>query len=228
MNQTNMDNSNAKCFICNESDIQLIFELKDYPAYIIPVPTHLSKGVARGDLGLYCCHTCGHMQTINPDPKLQQLIYEEYYSYYTVDSSESFRPPYRIPFTDFCDQLNDDGVFNNKVNILEIGCSSGQQVEFLKGLTENYYGIDPSERIKLAIKNYPNDNFIQGYFPQDSSEITVDVIVSQFNLEHIENVQEFMSTIYDNLNKAGIIIFQVPDIEDFRRFKEILEHFRKF
>jgi 2-polyprenyl-3-methyl-5-hydroxy-6-metoxy-1,4-benzoquinol methylase len=220
VNQIDLEKEKAKCFICNESDIQFIFELKDYPAYIIPVPTHLSKNVARGNLGLYCCHTCGHMQTITPDPRLQELIYEEYYSYYTVDSSESFRPPYRIPFTNFCDQLKADGIFENKINILEIGCSSGQQVDFLRGLAENYYGIDPSERIQLAIKDYPNDNFIQGYFHQDSLELAIDVMVSQFNLEHIENIQDFISTVYESLNSDGIIILQVPDIEDFRRNKQ--------
>lgn len=215
-----MEFTNTKCYICNSSELNKVFGLENYPAYIVPVPTDISKSIARRNLALHNCHVCGHMQTIAPDPELQELIYEEYYSHYTVDSSESFAPHYRVPFIDFCKRLREDGILANKENILEIGCSSGRQVNFLKQFASNYYGIDPSERIHLAIKEYPYDTFIHGYFPQDISNVTFDAIVSQFNLEHIGKVQEFMSTIHESLSTDGLIVLQVPDIEDFRRNKQ--------
>lgn len=215
-----MNTKEAKCFICDSKRLNELFELENYPAYIVPLPSNISSIVERRNLALHNCLTCGHFQYVYADPHLQKLIYKKYYSYYTVDSSESFSPHYRVPFHEFFDKLKKDQVLVNKENILEIGCSSGQQVNFLKQFANNYYGIDPSERIHLAIKDYPKDNFTHGYFPQDISNISFDVIVSQFNLEHINNVQEFMTSIYNSLTNIGVVIIQIPDIEDFRRNKQ--------
>ena len=46
-----------------------------------------------------------------------------------------------------------------------------------------------------------------------------DLIVSQFNLEHIIDVQAFVSKIHFALNSNGLFILQVPDISDFVRNK---------
>lgn len=209
-----------RCSVCSSSDLKKIFELPNYPAYIVPVPLEISKSIARGNLPLYSCLTCGHMQTPDPDPGLQRLIYEEYYSYYTVDSSETFIPHYRKPFIDFCEDLFRKGFLKGKETILEIGCSSGQQVNYFRKFAKTYIGIDPSERIKIAMKNHPDISFVQGYFPQDISGYHFDVIVSQFNLEHIGDVVAFLATIHDTLDNDGIVLLQVPDIEDFRRNKQ--------
>jgi SAM-dependent methyltransferase len=214
-----MDLSN-KCSICNSLDLNKVFEIKSYPAYIVPVPKNISKDVIKADLALFVCSNCGHLQALNPDPELQRRIYEEYYSYYVVDSSESFSPHYRKPFTQFIDRLEQNGLFTGKENFLEIGCSSGQQVPFFKKIAKNYYGIDPSEKIKLAIEKFPDDKFIHGYFPEDIPSLKFDILVSQFNLEHILNVQEFMQKAYASLTEKGIIILQVPDIGDFARNKQ--------
>ena len=224
----------ASCSICNTTNLSEVLELKSYPAYIVPVPQNIASTVQKADLKLFCCDNCGHFQSVNPDKELQRLIYEVYYSYYVVDSSESFSPHYRKPFVDFLQKLKKDGNFENKNNLLEIGCSSGQQVDFFKSIIPNYVGIDPSDKIEKAIETHQNEHFIKGYFPESLPNLNFDVIISQFNLEHILDIQDFLSKIYDALLESGIIIFQVPDIEDFVRNKlpnfmahEHLQYFTK-
>ncbi len=208
-----------KCSICNSEELDAILELKKYPAYIVPVPKSISLEVVKADISLYCCRGCGHLQLLNPDKELQRLIYEEYYSYYVVDSSETFSPHYRKPFVDFFEDLKTKGFLENKKTLLEIGCSSGQQVEFFKKYAGDYLGIDPSTKIDVAIKEFPNEKFIKGYFPQSIPDLNFDLIVSQFNLEHILDVQAFVSKIHFALNPNGLFILQVPDISDFVRNK---------
>lgn len=211
---------NQICSICSSNQLKKAFTLPSYPAYIVPVPLDISKKVEKAELTLFFCENCSHMQTLNPDKELQRLIYEEYYSYYVVDSSESFVPHYRIPFINFIENLRNNNVFKDKENILEIGCSSGNQVSFFKQIANNYYGIDPSEKIDLGKEKHPDENFVKGYFPEDICDVNFDVIVSQFNLEHILNVTDFIFKIHSSLNEDGIVIIQVPDVEDFLRNKQ--------
>lgn len=207
------------CSICNSEELKSIISINSYPAYIVPVPKEIAKSIMKADLELFGCENCGHLQTLNPDKELQRLIYEQYYSHYVVDSSESFVPHYRKPFVDFLEKIKENKYFENKDNLLEIGCSSGQQVDLFKKFAKSYYGIDPSEKIHKAIQAYPNDHFIKGYFPESIPDISFDIIVSQFNLEHILNIQKFVSNVFTALNPNGLFVLQVPDIEDFLRNK---------
>jgi SAM-dependent methyltransferase len=204
------------CYICNSDMVEEIFSIKDYPAYIVPLPLSIAPNVRKGDIGLSLCSKCGHMQVPNPDAALQDLIYGEYYNYYVVDSSEALVPHYRTPFINFINRLVDDKKLS-KGDLLEIGCSSGEKVDFFASLAKSYTGIDPSDKIKLAIKRYPNHQFIQGFFPEATSNAKFDIIVSQFNLEHIANVGDFIDNIHKAANPNGILLIQVPDCEHFLR-----------
>lgn len=210
----------AQCYICDSSNLSEVFTLRNYPAYIVPIPKNISKTVVSDSLTLSSCSNCGHMQVCNPDREVQRLIYEEYYSHYVVDSSESFIPHYREPFIDFFKSLQQKSLLSNKNTLLEIGCSSGKQRDFFKSFVSSYTGIDPSERIELAMEEFPQENFIKGYFPQALPGLFFDVIVSQFNLEHIKDVKGFLGVIHTKLNEDGLVVLQVPDVEDFVKSKQ--------
>ena len=47
-----------------------------------------------------------------------------------------------------------------------------------------------------------------------------DTIISQFNLEHISNVNKFVSNVYTACNSNGLFIIQVPDANFFTRTKQ--------
>lgn len=199
------------CSICEQNDVKEIFTFKNYPAYIVPLNPELAPNVVKDDLILYLCASCGHMQCLNLKQELQRLIYEVYYSYYVVDSSEAFVPYYRIPFLKFIEQLKTDGILPNG-SLLEIGCSSGEKVELFSSFSKQYTGIDPSSRIEIAKSKFPNYRFIRGYFPQDLPDGELfDVVITQFNLEHIQNVNGFIRQVTHSLMPNGIILIQVPD-----------------
>jgi len=159
------------------------------------------------------------MQIPQPDSRIQELIYENYYNFYVVDSSEALVPHYRTPFIDFLSKLVIERHLS-KGDLLEIGCSSGEKVELLASFSQSYTGIDPSGRINLAINKFPQHSFIQGYFPDAIPNKKFDVVVSQFNLEHIQDVRSFLSKIHQATNENGILIVQVPDCGHYLRTEQ--------
>ena len=201
----------------------------------MPLPYDLAPHVITEDLNILACASCGHMQSAQPNGSTQKAIYETYYSHYQVDSAEALLPHYRQPFKQFLDKhlSKQPGVRDNR-SILEIGCSSGVNIDFFTEFAARYVGIDASERIKLAQASHPDHEFVAGYFPETMPDGKFDIIVSQFNLEHIGDIGSFLSACRSKATPDGQLILQVPDIDDFERSgqpnflaHEHLQYFRK-
>ncbi|MEO8769687.1 MAG: methyltransferase domain-containing protein [Ferruginibacter sp.] len=207
---------NFNCYICSSEKGKEYFSIDNYPAYIVPLPASYALNVVKAPLALYACDHCGHMQIPEPDSEIQRKIYEEYYNYYVVDSSEALVAQYRNPFTNFLNNLKSEYKLKNG-DLLEIGCSSGERTAFFSTFGKSYTGVDPSNKIELAKNKFPQHTFIQGYFPEALPSSTFDIVISQFNLEHILDVNKFVSNIYNACNEGGLFIVQVPDANFFTR-----------
>lgn len=81
---------------------------------------------------------------------------------------------------------------NQLINILELGCGSGEQTEYIKSFGGvNYYGLDNSiELVEFAKENYPSNN-----------ETIIDFRV--FDLNNIDNIIDY----YSNLGVKFDIIY---------------------
>ena len=93
------------CYLCNSEDLKDCFSISDYPLYLVPLPFQHAKSIKKERIQLHSCNNCGHMQVSEPDSESQKSIYELYYNYYVVDSSEALVPYYRIPFIKFLDEI---------------------------------------------------------------------------------------------------------------------------
>jgi SAM-dependent methyltransferase len=200
------------CGVCGSGGIQPLLRFADYPAYLVPLPAAVAPGVRRAPLEAWHCLACGHLQQVAPDPALQQAIYAEYYGHYRVDSAEALVPHYREPFEIF---VTAHAGSLPRGTLIEIGCSGGERVEFLARFAERYVGIDPSPRIAAARARHPAHRFIAGTFPDAIGDQQADVIVSQFNLEHIVDCGAFLDAAHELTRPDGILIVQVPDVAPF-------------
>jgi 2-polyprenyl-3-methyl-5-hydroxy-6-metoxy-1,4-benzoquinol methylase len=223
----------TECVLCGGHALQPLMVARDYPAFLTPLPPDLARTVLRADLPVLACSDCGHAQQAQPDAELQRAIYETYYTHYKVDTSEALIPHYRDPFRRFFAETFDEAGAKNR-RLLEIGCSSGANVEFMRRFAANYVGVDASERIELARQAHPDCTFIKGYFPQALPAGAFDIVVSQFNLEHIGDVRSFLDACRKHVAPDGMLIVQVPDIDEFDRngqpnflAHEHLQYFRK-
>lgn len=207
------------CAVCGGTEGREVVTLERYPVCLAPLPAEVARRVEREALTLAACSRCGHMQVPSVDPRVQRLLYEVYYSYYQVDGMETMLPAYREPFNRLLTALAAKGVLPNG-RLLEIGCSSGAMIPVLSRFCSDYTGIDPSDRIETARAAHPGATFVREYFPSVNIAGPFDVIVTQFNLEHIERAGEFISEARRLARDGAVLVIQVPDAGYYLRTRQ--------
>lgn len=102
----------------------------------------------------------------------------------------------------------------NGKNILEIGSSSGFMLKPFKRLNSHLFGVEPSSKFreytnKIDIKTFKNiDEAIK------LKKNSIDLLLHYYVLEHIDNPILFLKKIMKLLKKNGLMIFEVPNIND--------------
>lgn len=100
--------------------------------------------------------------------------------------------------------------FENKNSVLEIGAATGAFLELLDG--KQLYCVEPADENRAFSKQFVQDTY------SDISEIpsgkTFDVICMFHVLEHIKEPVTFLKNCKSMLSPGGIIIIEVPHIED--------------
>lgn len=200
------------CGVCASPEAMEVLAYPSYPIYLVPLPRELARDVPRAPLELWSCRRCGHFQVPFVDAEAQRELYEVYYTHYEVDTMESMVPVYREPFKRVIESMS-----LASGRLLEIGCSSGAMIPFLLRFCSEYTGVDPSERIELARARHPEHTFVHSYFPPAEEIGPFDTAVTQFNLEHIEDVQAFVGALSRMIRLGGVLLIQVPDAGYFLR-----------
>jgi predicted TPR repeat methyltransferase len=107
------------------------------------------------------------------------------------------------------------------LNILDIGCGTGEFLSYcqIKGMTVR--GVEPNERGQtFAIKNNltvsEHLNFV------DINPGSIDAITMWHVIEHIHDLRGTLLKIYEYLNSMGVLIIAVPNSNSFdaKFFKE--------
>ncbi len=215
-----MSNSN-KCRLCgNNSNSELLnFGLQ-------PIIHHLIKDIDESyktyPFILGVCDNCNFLSLMNPLPA--NLLYNK--NYFTV-SDWKFQP-HSIRLIDLMQQISG---MNKDTKLLEIGCNDGK---FLKELIDNgindVRGIEPTDRQDICLSK--NLNVEKGFFPSTSlKEKEFDLIVTRQVLEHIIDLDLFISSAHIALKDEGTIVIEVPDITqnleclDFGLWEEHVNYF---
>jgi SAM-dependent methyltransferase len=107
-----------------------------------------------------------------------------------------------------------DNYMKKGASILEIGCSSGFMMDKFRELGLKPVGVEPSG----VFTNYLKENGHEVYKNIDDlrshSNIKFDIIVSFFVLEHIRNTKKFLLDQMMLINQNGIVIAEVPCVND--------------
>ena len=120
-------------------------------------------------------------------------------------------PVYRNPFEIFFNRI-----FSQKSSsitagtLLEIGCSSGEYLRYFEQYGLDSYGIDPS-----PLNSGGSENIISGMYERHELTQQYDVLVSRFNLEHLNDIHVFFRKAWNDLTHGGILFIQVPNIAVF-------------
>ena len=98
--------------------------------------------------------------------------------------------------------------------ILEIGCSSGFMLSALKDKGAEVYGIDPSEGFIDYVKSKGINVYKSIEELQQKHDLSFDLIIHYYVLEHIRNPDEFIKQYMMLLDEGGKMIFEVPCASD--------------
>lgn len=106
---------------------------------------------------------------------------------------------------------------NSETNFLEIGCSFGGILKFLKNKNlKSKNAIEPNKKdYAFCSKKYQDTNIINNTFEKhDFQKQKFNLIVSFEVLEHVYNLNTFISKVSSILDDGGIINFEVPNHND--------------
>jgi len=108
--------------------------------------------------------------------------------------------------------------FSDNMHILDFGVGTGLLGFEIASKVEQVYGVDTSSKMleKLQEKN-SQDLFIEPIL-QDiihaPLEQTFDGLISSMTLHHIEKLEAFFTTIYNNIKEDGFIAIADLELED--------------
>lgn len=202
--------TNYSCDCCKEPSTYAWMGMKALPTFLFPLPKGKAELVEVRPISVNLCPKCGHVFQAEVDKDLLVKIYSEYYGYYPYDTDESMTDVYRIPFnTFFKDQIKQKN--KDKGELLEIGCSSPHTLAPFVEMGFQCVGVDPSPKstVDTELKNIRIE---QAFFEELEIDQQFDIIVSRFNLEHINDLTKHLEKARNLLREDGLFVVQVPNM----------------
>ena len=131
----------------------------------------------------------------------------------TVDTYNNSARSLAKKFDEIGPRKNDiDFVFSfcKKENpfVLEIGCGNGRDAAEICKHTNNYLGIDISEKlIEIASQNLPDKQFVTGDIETITIPLGVDIVFAFASLIHVQkdSIEEIMKKLSTTMEEGGLI-----------------------
>jgi 2-polyprenyl-3-methyl-5-hydroxy-6-metoxy-1,4-benzoquinol methylase len=151
---------------------------------------------------------------------------EEICKYYNEDYRKEFKPNLNNStnaqelFDTHVNHQNDrlrllDHYLNNRVNLLEIGCSAGMFIYHIKKKVDKVIGIELDKLSAEYTQTMNNVKVYQNNIERtDISKNSQNIICGFQVLEHVYNPLKFLHQLKQYLTKDGIICFEVPNTYD--------------
>ncbi len=198
------------CSLCRSDNISDFVEIDKLPLLIFPGSKAIKDNIVAKRIKSFCCKDCGHIFTQPLSKEDTELIYTEYYRYYPYENLETMQATIRIPFENFLHETMAQMDNTSGKKLLEIGCSSGEPLKFFESYGYGCYGIDPS-----PLNTKSKSNILSGFYESYDFKEKFDVIVSRFNLEHVNDIHLFFNKTCEDLNDDGLLLIQVPNVKTY-------------
>ncbi len=194
------------CPVCQHARLYRVVSLRDVPVFcniLLHTPED-ARRVARGDLDLVFCTTCGH--TFNRAFEPEKVAYSPQY-----ENSLHFSPRFQAYAETLTTYLVDKYDLYGKT-IVEVGAGQGDFLELIcrKGGNRGIGfdpSFDPSRRLPPYIQILPE------YYGADHVQIEADLVCCRHVLEHIPNPRTFLRQIHQATARRHVpVFFEVPNM----------------
>ncbi|OUR78488.1 hypothetical protein A9Q83_07615 [Alphaproteobacteria bacterium 46_93_T64] len=106
--------------------------------------------------------------------------------------------------------------------VLDVGCNLGYFVEACRELNMQALGVEVSQPVVDQAKQYfPKSEFICDFLENiDFEDRRFDVVYTSEVIEHVPDVNGFMSCIAKNMNKGGVLYLTTPELKRYKSNSE--------
>lgn len=200
--------SEISCPVCTGEHTEVFLERRQVPVQQNFLATSRARaiGVARGDLQMRFCNSCGFVFNASYRPELLQ--YDADYNN-TQESSDYFRQHLESLKNKL---VNEHGCKNSV--IAEIGCGKGFFLKMLvldESLDNRGFGFDPSYEGEETLGG-GRLRFIKKYFDSNCRGFNADVLLCRHVIEHVARPFEFLSGLRTALGESPAcrLFFETP------------------
>jgi 2-polyprenyl-3-methyl-5-hydroxy-6-metoxy-1,4-benzoquinol methylase len=196
-----------RCLCCVSDDLELVLDLGFQPL-ANNLLSKLEDEVDVYPLKLNYCLNCGHLQLadhVNPD-----LIFKHYL--YVSGTSNTLKKYFRW----FAKQVTKDKDY--VLNVLDIACNDGSQLDAFKELGHKTFGIDPA--INLHEISSKNHFVVCDYLRHESIssfKIKFDLIIAQNVFAHVVDPFNFLTICGEFLAPKGEMYIQTSQAKMLER-----------
>ncbi len=201
-----------KCPACGSRCIEDYLDT-NLTTFFFPVPEKLIGKITKEPFNLDICKECSHIFQAQVKKEIIDLIYNEFYMHYNLDTSIEFQDVYRERTIEFMKVVLSQ---EKDLKVLDIGCGEGTYFPFFETIGCKCFGIEPSGKAKIAKKRNPNANISDEYLETSETNIfntKFDIILMNWVLEHIVEIESFLKKLKKYLKASTKLIIQVPDVQ---------------
>ncbi len=195
----------TSCPVCGNNHFSHFLNCTDY---------YFSKK----DFNIVSCDNCGFRFT-NPRPsedKLQSYYFSDNYISHS-DSKKGIISYfyYLIRNHTIKQKFNLINNYKSGKNILDIGCGTGEFLNFFKNKNWNTTGIEPSSNARTSAENNYNLSVFDEDHLNSLEKNSFDVITMWHVLEHVSNLRERITQVKNLLANDGILVIALPNSNSF-------------
>lgn len=213
-----MQINKINCRICGDKNLKIIYFKKEIP-FTDEFRKKLKQKYFLGDLCITQCKSCRIIQ--NPI----NVNYSRYYKDY------NYTVGYSNLMNEFMNEISlqlSKEFKSKKLNILEYGSGSGEQLKAFQMIGHDVLGVEPSK----YLANFANKSGVKTINEMFDMEILkkvktkFDVILSSYTFDHLSDPLNALKISSKLLNKNGILTIEVHDFDLIRKRSEfsLFEH----
>jgi len=189
-----------RCPLCNSTDIRKSGDI----SYAAPVSFSTQPVILELTPELWKCQNCISCFSQNIVP---ENITVRLYSQGSSAERWSSLPYQERQPVEVIEALS--GLFTEKTKVLDIGCNTGELLDFAKSMGSETSGIEPSVTCRDIIEGKGHT-----YYSclADTGDSRFDVITAFDLIEHLYDVHSFLTCCADRLKKNGVLVICTGDI----------------